>query len=553
MHDRSAEILSQYDDRKDVLKKFCSEIESHIDNRLTDKGIKFTIASRVKTRKSLEGKLERKLKKGKYYQDLSELTDVVGVRVITYFSDDADSVARLIRQRFSIDWLNSEDKRDRLKAEEFGYRSDHYVIAFTGDLCCNHGYARFAGFKAELQVRTFLQHVLAEIEHDDLGYGSPVMVSREVRRRLARVAASLEGIDEELMRIKTLKRNPLPLVRAEGLTELIEEFEFSLDPQALKSGTDLVLFANTNLTISKGEERETLLVVEDSAQSLPIRGIASNDRNKAYAVVFPGAFPNHLASDLRHVRCRVRGLRVNANQLGASSILVPTQITVAVTASLESMDVLSHFPVANIMPGLLAKLWVDSRVESTLVGWRVSLQVSEGFAGAFKSAAQETGSDRAAKPGTRLMAQFANVPQSCEVWVSAANVTPPYIKAPEPALSARYVLTDPNGAGRREPTGKDLSPGREVLEQGTPIALIEIPTWNGSGIAVWEISDETKEADCPRTMKFYAYLRADVASSIDIECSMSFAPLSSVGTPSFTDPQPRFAPGASRRRIRLDI
>ena len=121
------------------------------------------------------------------------------------------------------------------------------------------------------------------------------MVSREVRRRLA-LAASLEGVDEELMRIKALKHSPLPFVRAEGLTELIEEFEFSMDPRVLKSGRDLVLFVNTNLTISKGEERETLLVVEDSAQSLPIRGRATSSVN---AVIFPGAFPSHLASDLR--------------------------------------------------------------------------------------------------------------------------------------------------------------------------------------------------------------------------------------------------------------
>jgi len=79
---------------------------------------------RVKSGESLKRKLEAKPK----YRSLQDLTDIVGVRIITYYLDDAERAAKVIRgngQMFSIDWANSENKSDRLRTEQFGYRSDH--------------------------------------------------------------------------------------------------------------------------------------------------------------------------------------------------------------------------------------------------------------------------------------------------------------------------------------------------------------------------------------------------------------------------------------------
>jgi hypothetical protein len=62
-------------------------------------------------------------------------------------------------------------------------------------------YRRFAGLKAEVQIRSLLQHVWAETEHD-LGYKSSRSVPRLIRRRFARLAGMLEMADAEFVALR---------------------------------------------------------------------------------------------------------------------------------------------------------------------------------------------------------------------------------------------------------------------------------------------------------------------------------------------------------------
>ena len=57
--------------------------------------------------------------------------DLLGIRIITYFRDGVDAVAKLIEREFSVDRDNSVDKRAVLEADRFGYLSLHYVAEFA--------------------------------------------------------------------------------------------------------------------------------------------------------------------------------------------------------------------------------------------------------------------------------------------------------------------------------------------------------------------------------------------------------------------------------------
>lgn len=192
-------ILEKYDSDRHLYAALCDSLVPLIDALLSHSGIRVhSITKRVKDRGSLDRKIS---KEGKSYTSLSEVTDVVGIRIITYLADDVDKVAELIEREFEIDRDNSVDKRAALDPDRFGYLSLHHVVSLSDERSRLTEYRRFPGLKAEIQTRSILQHAWAEIEHD-LGYKSTLAVPRDIRRRFSRLAGLLELADQEFVGIR---------------------------------------------------------------------------------------------------------------------------------------------------------------------------------------------------------------------------------------------------------------------------------------------------------------------------------------------------------------
>lgn len=132
---------------------------------------------------------------------MSEITDIAGLRIITYFEDEVNKIAELISKEFEIDKKNSIDKRSVIEPNEFGYMSLHLVVELNNSRKELTEYRRFKSMKAEIQIRTILQHAWAEIEHD-LGYKSSIEVPRDIRRTFSRIAGILETADREFVTVK---------------------------------------------------------------------------------------------------------------------------------------------------------------------------------------------------------------------------------------------------------------------------------------------------------------------------------------------------------------
>lgn len=147
-------------------------------------------------------KLREKLLKGEgRYSSLDDITDLVGIRVVTYFADDVDAIAEVIEKEFDIDIENSTDKREALEADRFGYLSLHYVCNISVARAALAEYKPFKDIKCEIQVRSILQHAWAEIEHD-LGYKTAAGIPADMRRRFSRLAGVLEVADDEFRRLR---------------------------------------------------------------------------------------------------------------------------------------------------------------------------------------------------------------------------------------------------------------------------------------------------------------------------------------------------------------
>lgn len=135
------------------------------------------------------------------YTGFHDLHDMLGLRVITYFPEDVDGVARIVERLFEVDRARSSDKRALIDPDRFGYVSLHYVASISPERASLPEFASHASTAFEIQIRSILQHAWAEIEHD-LGYKSPAAIPRDIRRRFSRLAGLLELADTEFGAIR---------------------------------------------------------------------------------------------------------------------------------------------------------------------------------------------------------------------------------------------------------------------------------------------------------------------------------------------------------------
>ena len=203
-------LLQQYRELRPTLDKLSSEAYDLLRHELRKQGIYVTaIEHRVKTENSLAGKLELK---GSKYKTIDDITDLVGLRIITFYTDEVDKVAVIAKGIFDIDWQESVDKRKLHDLDAFGYNSLHYICRL-----------KTGGPRFKLQMRTALQHVWSTIEHDT-GYKGDVKIPREYMRQFNRLAGMMELMDDEFSRLRLVltdyRRHTLALVKSGHLDDV---------------------------------------------------------------------------------------------------------------------------------------------------------------------------------------------------------------------------------------------------------------------------------------------------------------------------------------------
>ena len=204
-NDTTEKIMEEYVQKRDDYSESCIETERLIKKLLKANDIVVSsITSRVKEDSKLHEKLTRAGKKG--YSNLNEVTDIAGVRIVTYFSDDVDKVAKIIWDEFDVDPENSVDKRVLMEPDRFGYISLHCITNFSQDRLILTEYGHILDCKVEIQIRSILQHAWAENEHDT-GYKTKESVPRELRRSFSRLAGLLEIADSEFVQIRKSLQN----------------------------------------------------------------------------------------------------------------------------------------------------------------------------------------------------------------------------------------------------------------------------------------------------------------------------------------------------------
>ncbi len=193
MTDKMTEIKKWYETNKGRYESCGSYAKALIESLLDSAVVSYhSIDCRIKTEASYLEKCERK----QYANPTSEITDFCGLRIICYTNQDVSAVRNIIEKEFDIDAANSEDKRSKMKDDQVGYLSVHYIALFNKARCNLPEYSAYKGLKFEIQIRTLLQHAWAEIEHDR-NYKFSAELPKEIKRRFYLVAGALELLDRE--------------------------------------------------------------------------------------------------------------------------------------------------------------------------------------------------------------------------------------------------------------------------------------------------------------------------------------------------------------------
>ena len=116
------------------------------------------IQSRIKTKKSIEGKLTRLQLEPTVENARDQLTDIAGIRVICHFIRDIDWIVDIIKKQKDLIILKERDYIRNPKSN--GYRSYHIVFGVPVYHTDGMDY-----YPVEIQLRTMSMDFWARMEH----------------------------------------------------------------------------------------------------------------------------------------------------------------------------------------------------------------------------------------------------------------------------------------------------------------------------------------------------------------------------------------------------
>ena len=239
-HSRSA--VEQYSKKRSKYQEFAQTVRDILADSIKGKNLRVNdIQFRAKEIESFGKKAkapsDQHPEEPKYKNPLAEITDMAGVRVITFFPRTVLEVCQCIEEEFDViekvDHIAASQKQEKL-----GYQSIHYLAKFKPNRTELSEYKRFDGLVAEIQVRTVMQHAWAEIEHD-IRYKSASTIPLEISRRFMTLAGLLEIADREFEAIQEQDAQ----LRETAQTKLVAgKFgEVEITPDAVRSYLGITL------------------------------------------------------------------------------------------------------------------------------------------------------------------------------------------------------------------------------------------------------------------------------------------------------------------------
>jgi uncharacterized protein (TIGR03437 family) len=343
-------------------------------------------------------------------------------------------------------------------------------------------------------------------------------------------------------------------VRSEGLTEKVGNlvFQCSNYPASAVVSGNISLFFPVSVTNQIGPNNnnavDAVLSINSGSGFIPTSVPGTISGNE---ITFQGVSVTVPANGAFNLQ--ISNVRVAAYQFGLSG---PQSIDVSISSPFPIGQ--SQIAVAYAQEGLYATLYstgitcVGSPLPTTVTVSNLfaantafaSTRVTEGFAGAF----QPRGAGD--MNGTRFIVRYSGFPANASVYVpdfvAGSDAAVPtaggdlggtqspgqYVPGSGTLLLARVQYTDATGAGGYVAA----TPANGVLNTTNPVALT-----GGAGFVVYEVVDtnpsQVEDAQFPTFIAL-----PSVSAPATAQETISFAPVSTLATPSPTAAVPRFEP-----------
>ncbi|MCH4072697.1 GTP pyrophosphokinase [Pseudoramibacter sp.] len=162
------------------------------------------INGRIKSEQSMRDKCRRRGLPCTPYSALHELTDAIGLRIVTTFREDINQVIETIEHFEDCRIIEKKDYIHNVKPN--GYRSYHLILDYETPFedVCGHTPGHYF---VEIQLRTIAMDTWASLEHQ-VSYKKNIDPKREklIRQELKRCADELASCDISMQTIRNLIR-----------------------------------------------------------------------------------------------------------------------------------------------------------------------------------------------------------------------------------------------------------------------------------------------------------------------------------------------------------
>lgn len=186
-------LTEEYEKKRPLYEEFCLAANKLLINILEQKKYKYQIYYRVKNSDRFKEKIIKKRKRRKIYENLPDVEDLAGVRIIFYLESE--------KEKFIKDLKNEIPNIVRIKEVEkkSGYKAKHIIMTLDKKRLELSEYKKFENLKCEVQLVSIFNHAWAELEHDWL-YKNAHKFKNENRAKYKNAKKQMENIFKNYVR-----------------------------------------------------------------------------------------------------------------------------------------------------------------------------------------------------------------------------------------------------------------------------------------------------------------------------------------------------------------